>query len=71
MKNFQILKISAKSTESWENFALLANKRLVCQFSELELIFLSVKSTKTLTSTAFYFRDNSRGHVILQLIEIG
>ena len=64
MKNFQILKISAKSTESWENFVLLANKRLVCQFSELKLILLSVKSTKTLTSTAFYFKNNSRGHVV-------
>ena len=71
MKNFQILKISAKSTESWENFELLPNKRLICQFSELKPILLSVKSTKTLTSTAFYFKDNSRGHVILQLIEIG
>ena len=71
MKNFQILKISAKSTESWENFVLLANKRLACHFSDLKLILLSVKSTKTLTSTAFYFKDNSRGHVILQLIEIG
>ena len=71
MKNFQILKISAKSTESWENFVLLANKRLVCHFSQLKLILLSVKSTKTLTSTAFFFKDNSRGHVILQLIKIG
>ena len=71
MKNFQILKIWAKSTESWENFVLLANKRLVCQFSELKLILLSVKSTKTLTSTAFYLEGNSRGHVISQVIEIG
>ena len=71
MKNFQILKIWAKSTESWENFVLLANKRLVCQFWELKLILLSVKSTKTLTSTAFYFKDNSRGHAMLQLIETG
>ena len=71
MKNFQILKISAKSTESWENFVLLANKRLVFQFSELKLILLSVKLTKTLNSTAFYFKDNSSGHLILQLIEIG
>ena len=71
MKIFQIFKISAKSTKSWENFVLLANERLVCHFSELKLIFLSGKSTKTLTSTAFYFKDNSRGHVILQLIEIG
>ena len=39
MKNFQILKISAKSTKSWENFALLANERLVCHFSELKTDF--------------------------------
>ena len=69
MKIFQIFKISAKSTKSWENFVLLANERLVCHFSELKLIFLSGKSTKT--STAFYFKDNNRGHVILQPIEIG
>ena len=54
MKNFQILKISTKSTKSWENFVLLANKRLVCQLSELKLILLSVKSTKTLTSTQLF-----------------
>ena len=54
MKNFQIFKISAKLTESWENFVLLANRKLVCHFSELKLILLSVKSAKTLTSTAFY-----------------
>ena len=71
MKNFQIFKISAKSTKSSENFVLLANERLVGHFSELKLILLSGKSTKTLTSTAFYFKGNSRGHVILQLIQIG
>ena len=57
--------------ESRENFVLLANKRLVCHFSELKLILLSVKLDKTLASTAFYLKYNSRGHVISQLIEIG
>ena len=71
MKNFEIFKISAKSMESWENFVLLGNKRLVCNFSELKLILPSVKSAKTLTSTAFYLKDHSRGHVISKLIEIG
>ena len=84
MKNFQILKISVKSTESWENFALLANKRLDYFLTESKLvpnvlnisqswklILLSVKSAKTLTSTVFYLKDNSSGHVISELIEIG
>ena len=53
--------------ESSENFVLLANKKLVCHFSELKLILLSVKSGKTLTSTAFYLKNSSRGHVILEL----
>ena len=44
---------------------------MVCHFSELKLILLSVKSGKTLTSTAFYLKNSSRGDVILELIEIG
>ena len=84
MKNFQILKISVKSTESWENFALLANKRLDYFLTESKLvpnvlnisqswklILLSVKSAKTLTSTVFHLKDNSSVLVISELIEIG
>ena len=40
-------------------------------FLRVETDFAVCKSTKTLTSTALYFKNNSRGHMILQLIEIG
>ena len=54
----EILKISADSADLF--LVLLGNKRLVCYFSGLNLILLSVKSTKNVTTKAFYLKDKNR-----------
>ena len=57
--------------EGWENFVLLANKKLVYHFRELKLILLSAKPAKKFTITASYLRDNHRGHIVQELIRAG
>ena len=37
---------TAELEGNWENFELLIEKRLACYFTELKLVFLSVKSVK-------------------------
>ena len=61
---------SVEPAENWEDFVLLSRKRLDYFLSELKLISNLKTQQKNWIMAAFWLKDNSRGHVTQELIEI-
>ena len=69
-RGFALYYESLESEESWENFVILVDKRLDYFLTELELISNLQTPEENWIRSAFYLTDNSRLHVIQELIDI-
>ena len=71
LRGFALHYESAESAKSWENFVILADKKLDYLLTELKLISNLQKLAENWIRPAFYLKNNSKGHVTQELVEIG
>ena len=70
-RGFALHHESAESAKSSENFVILADKKLDYLLTELKLISNLQKLAENWISPAFHLKNNSKGHVTQELVEIG